>query len=151
MPALDEPDFGRREADDHGWIDSGGAKVAHTGVAARLTQLLTIGLHDQGMVKKLWQFGATEHSRQLDLSARRRQEIQTTDDQIHAIVHVVHRHGKLIRPVAVPVLEQRVAALICRRLDDLANGSVGKALRPFVELDTNAQAGGTASPGCKRR
>jgi hypothetical protein len=81
MSPRDEADLGRGRPMTADGSTPARAKLAHAGVAARLTELLAIGLHDQRVVKKVWRACATEHSRQLDLSSGRRQEIETADDE----------------------------------------------------------------------
>src|SRR5690349_3533828 len=81
-----------------------------------------------------------EHSGELDLPAGRRQQIETADDEIHVVAHVVDGDRELVRPVAVAVLEEEIAALVGWRLHDLAEGLVHETLRLLVQFDANTSA-----------
>ena len=77
---------------------------------------------------------AAEKTRELDLPAGRRQQIHAANDQVDALAPVVHGDRELIRPVAEPVANQHVAALLRRRL------FLPAEQRIFEHLDTRRQA-----------
>ena len=57
-----------------------------------------------------------QEPRELNLPACGVQQIDATHDVSHTLQPVVDDNGKLIRPVAEPVAEQKVAALFGGRL-----------------------------------
>ena len=77
---------------------------------------------------------AAEQTRELDLPAGRGQQVDAANDQVDALPRVVHGDRELIRPVAEPVANQHVAALLCRRL------LLPAEQRILERLDTGRQA-----------
>ena len=55
---------------------------------------------------------AAEQPRELDLAARGRQQIVAANDERDALHEIVHRRRELIRPVAVAVAHEQIAALL---------------------------------------
>ena len=68
------------------------------------------------MMEKDCRLGASEHSRQSDLSSSRREEVLAANDEVDTLAEVVHGDGELIRPEAIAIAEQHVTALGCRCL-----------------------------------
>src|SRR5947209_15551603 len=77
------------------------------------------------MMKKLRRLAPTEHARELDLPASRREQVVAADHQRHALHVIVDGRRELIRPVAVAILDEQIAALRRRLL----------LLRPMAEID----------------
>ena len=53
-----------------------------------------------------------EHSRESELASRRGQEIRATCDERNSLTKIVNGDGELVRPLALAVPDQQVAALI---------------------------------------
>ena len=64
------------------------------------------------MVEKQRRIQPAQEPGQLKLPAGRLQQIHPSDDMSDALKPVVDDNGELIRPVAVPVAEQHVSALL---------------------------------------
>src|SRR4029453_7746760 len=90
--------------------------LAHTSVAIRFAQLLIGTFHDQRVVEKRWWRGASEQSGDPDLTAGRWQKIGPTNHVVDVLTPVVDCDCELIRPVAVAIAHQHVAALVRRIL-----------------------------------
>jgi len=91
-------------------------QIADACVAVGLAQLLLRRLHDQRMVQERRRLLATEQSRNSDLAAGRREQVDSSDHVIDVLPPVIDRDGELIRPVAVPIAQEHVAALLLRIL-----------------------------------
>ena len=63
------------------------------------------------------------------------------NDEIHGVVHVVHRNRELVGPVAVAILQQQIAALLRRRLHDRPQRPILELLRRVIQFDANARSG----------
>ncbi|MCL4684991.1 hypothetical protein KJ059_09605 [Myxococcota bacterium] len=73
--------------------------------------------------------GTAEPAREPDLTPGRRQQIEPADHQRDVLFEIVDRHGELVAPVAAPVADQRIAALLPRHLRLAAQQSVGEGFR----------------------
>src|SRR5437899_864439 len=67
-------------------------------------------------MEKLRRRTAAEQTRQLKLAAGGPEEIVAANDERHTLDVIVHRRRELIRPVAVAIACQQVAALLERPL-----------------------------------
>jgi hypothetical protein len=63
-------------------------------------------------MKKCGRVLAAEKSRDPDLAAGRCEEIDTADDVVDALPPIIDRDGELVGPVATPIAEEHVTALL---------------------------------------
>src|SRR5438105_1751265 len=89
------------------------------------------------MVQEFRRRGSAEKARELDLAPRRLKEIVAANDERHALCEIIHGGGELIRPLAVAIAGQQVAALLPRLLLERAVAQVDE---PFDgRLEPHAQ------------
>ena len=68
------------------------------------------------MVQEPRRFGASEQPGQGDLTARGFEQIFAPNDVRDAVIEIIDRRGELIRPVAFPIADEKIAALLRRPL-----------------------------------
>src|SRR5262245_56555011 len=68
------------------------------------------------MMEEPRRHGASEQTRELKLAAGRVEQVVAADDQRDVLHEVVDSRGELIRPVAVTIADDQVAALLGRAL-----------------------------------
>jgi len=79
-----------------------------------------------------------EQPRELDLTSCRIEQIFASNDVGDALQPVIDHSRKVIGPVATPIAQQEIAALIGRALFLRSQSKVVKALDGGYESDTNA-------------
>jgi hypothetical protein len=82
----------------------------------------------------------TEHLPQAELTSSGRQEILAANDVRHLLRCVVHRHRKLIGPVAVAIAQQQIAALPRRLLFDPTKKQIVERFDASVDADAESTA-----------
>ena len=87
-----------------------------------------------------------EQPRELQLTAGGREEIVAANDVRHALDVVVDRHGELIRPVAVAIADQEIAALLGRALFLRSVPEVDEALDGRLEAHPQPDTGRVGEP-----
>src|SRR6266540_111760 len=97
-------------------------------------------------MQKLGRLRAAEETREQDLPAGRRQQIVATDDERHALHVVVHRRAELIRPVAVAIAHEEIAALLRRPLLLRSVTQIDEPLDGRIEAHAQAESGGIGEP-----
>src|SRR5262245_54263481 len=91
-------------------------------------------------MEELRRLGASEQAGELNLPARRRQQIVAADDERHPLDVVVDGRGELVRPVALAILHQQIAALLRRSLFLRSVPEIDESLDGRLEADANADA-----------
>jgi hypothetical protein len=79
-----------------------------------------------------------KESRDPDLSAGGREKVDTANDVIHTLLPVINRNGELIRPVAVTIAQQHVAALLFRILALASKPPIVELLNARIDPKTPA-------------
>src|SRR5258706_5970114 len=92
------------------------------------------------MVEELRRLGAPEQPGELDLPAGGGQEIVAAHDERDALSVVVDRRRELIRPVAVAVPREQIAALLGRALLLQPVPQIDEPLHGRLEPDADADA-----------
>ena len=85
---------------------------------------------------------ATKHPAQTDLAPCRIEQIRAPDNQIHVLFEIIDGHRELVRPVAIAIAQQQVAALVQRCLFKDAEQQIGEPLAARLELDAKTPPGG---------
>jgi hypothetical protein len=122
-----------RCCDDVGRGPSSHPQVAHAGVAVGFAQLLIRAFHDERVMEEYRRPIASEEARDADLPAGRGQQIDAADHEVNPLTPVVHRHRKLIGPVAMTIAQQNVARLLRRILTLHAEPRVLECLRARLD------------------
>src|SRR4051812_34900353 len=91
-------------------------------------------------MEKTRRLGSPEQPRQLQLAAGRIEQIVPADDERHALLHVVDGHGKLVRPVAVTIADDDVAALLEWALLLRAVAEIDEAFDGWFESNAQTRA-----------
>ena len=94
------------------WSQTAATEVPNGCVAVRLAQLLSWRLHDERVMKERRRVLASEQSSEGNLPPGRWQEILAADDEVDLLSEVIDNDAELIRPVAVAIADQHVAALL---------------------------------------
>ena len=89
---------------------------------------------------------AAEQPRQLNLPARGGEEIDAADHQRHALDVVVDRRRELIRPVAVAIAGQQIAALLGGALLLWTETEIDEALHRWLEPNAQPAARALGEP-----
>ena len=80
------------------------------------------------MVQEPRRLRAADESRQAELASGGVEDVLAADDEVDALFVVVHDDGELIRPVAVTVADEHVAALRVGVLRLRTEAKVGEVL-----------------------
>ena len=91
-------------------------KLTDTGIAGRLAELAAVRLQDERVMQVRWRTIAAEQSAEMNLPAGGRQQVLAPDDDVDALLHVVHHDGELVGPLAEAVAHEKVTTLRGRLL-----------------------------------
>ena len=78
--------------------------------------------------------------REPELPAGRGEQVDAADDEVDLLAPVVDRHGELVRPVAAPIADEQVAALLERVLLLASQPDVVEDLGPLIHAHAPAVA-----------
>src|SRR5256886_13423840 len=85
--------------------------------------------------------GASKKPRELNLASGRRQQIISAHDERDALLEIVGGRRELIRPVALAIADEQIAALLVRPLLLKAMAQIDEAFDRRLELHADADAG----------
>jgi len=92
-------------------------------------------------MQKARRLAAAEQPCELQLAPGGREQVVAANDVRHALDVVVDRHGELIRPVAVAIADQEIAALLGRALFLRAVPKIDEALHGRFEAHPQPDTG----------
>jgi hypothetical protein len=115
-------------------------QLADTSISSTLAQLFSARFENQWMVRKARASSLAEHLPQTKLTPRGRGEIFTANDVGNPLRHVVDGDRELVRPVAVAIAQQQIAALTVGFMLDHSEEKIVERLHPSTELNTQPPA-----------
>jgi len=126
--------------EDAGRTPAGGAQLTDARIAIRLADLLLRRLHHQWVVHEERRFAASQQPREIDLPARRVEQVLAPNYERDALTRVIGRRDPLIRPVADTVANEDVPALLVRPLLLLAKQAIVESLDRRLDAHAPADA-----------
>lgn len=127
------------QAEHAGWGPAVGSQLSQPSGVVGLTQLAAVRAPEQRMMDEARHLSAPEQGGKSHLSPCAGEEILTADDGIHSEEEIIHGDGELIGPLAEPITDQQVTALLSGLLCDLSEAKIGEALD--AGLHHNAPSG----------